>query len=405
MTKQKRILMFATYPVNNAIHGGQKRVGALIDEYKKFADVQFCAIFHRLSYKDYGRYDIKLPRKYDHLIASNPLTSDVVTGRLIAQDPKLRHAIGRRITSYNPDIIEVEHPFLYIGLQEILEEVNYKGKLVYSSHNVEAPMKEEMLLGEGYSAELTKEFCDEIHVAEVALSKKADLILAVSPDDAVTLGRLSGDTKKVVLAQNGIAPFRTPNEADVTYWRDYFAAKGITQTVLFVGSAHPPNWVGFETMIGSAIGFLKPSQSIVFAGGIGDYLRDKYSGEDITSTLLWKRAIAVGRLSEERLQALLYSTNCLILPITEGGGTNLKTAEALLTTKPVVGTSHAFRGYDQFIGFPTLTVADNPKDFRNAIAATLTKAEPKLSSEQHTLLTQVTWAHCLAAAIQEMKTL
>ncbi len=405
MTNKKRILMFATYPVDNAIHGGQKRVGALIEEYKKFADVQFCAIFHHLSYKDYGNYDIKLPGKYDQLIASNPLTSDVVTGRLIAQDPRLRHAIGRRITSFNPDIIEIEHPFLFIGLKEILEEVNYKGKLVYSSHNVEAPMKEEMLLGEGYSREATKEFYDEIHEAETLLSKRADLILAVSPEDQVTLGKLSGDANKVVLAQNGIAPLHTSEEADVAYWKSYFSSRGISQIVLFIGSAHPPNWVGFETMVGPAIGFLKPNQSIVFGGGIGDYLIDKFSGDDITSCLLWKRAIAVGRLSEARLQALIHVANCLMLPITEGGGTNLKTAEALLSGKPVVGTSHALRGYDQFLKFPTIKVADSPQDFRRAIAESLSKPEPKLTHEQSKLLVEVTWEHCLADATREVKAL
>jgi hypothetical protein len=56
-----------------------------------------------------------------------------------------------------------------------------------------------------------------------------------------------------------------------------------------------------------------------------------------------------------------------LLPITQGEGSNLKTAEALLSGKPIVATSHSFRGYEEFQYLPHITIADDPREVKAAI--------------------------------------
>ncbi len=392
--------MFATYPIKNPQHGGQKRVDAFYQAYKKSFNVRFCAIFNPLNYKYYSKYDIKIPRKYDRIIANNPLTSDVVMGDLVYSDIKLRKQVMKQIKSFMPDIIEFEQPFLYAGIEKILIEINYKGKIVFNSQNVEYTMKEEMLLSEGFSSDKAKKYHDLILEVEKRLVKAADLIFAVSREDAVIIKNIGGEDKKIIIAQNAMNKPVDINKGE--YWNRYFKSKNINKVALFIGSAHPPNWIGFETMIGCAVGFLKRNESIVLAGSIGDYFRDNYHKNDIASVALWKRVINAGRMSEERLQQLIIRADCILLPITEGGGSNLKTAEALLSKKPIVGTSYAFRAFEKFSNYPNVYISDNPKQFRNYVKYALNTPAKKYTIDQKNKLNEVTWDSCLEEALGEI---
>jgi hypothetical protein len=110
-------------------------------------------------------------------------------------------------------------------------------------------------------------------------------------------------------------------------------------------------------------------------------------------------------LPEDSLGALIAATDVMILPIASGGGSNLKTAEALLSGKPIVATSYAFRAYEHFMDLPTVTIADTPSDFRNALSNALAAPTPGLTAGQKYQLTEVTWSHVLQDLIQEVSAL
>jgi hypothetical protein len=63
-----------------------------------------------------------------------------------------------------------------------------------------------------------------------------------------------------------------------------------------------------------------------------------------------------------------------LLPITDGEGSNLKTAEALEAGIPIVATSKAFRGFEAAMKLEHVTIADNPKDFRLAVRRALAQS-------------------------------
>src|SRR5690606_28273039 len=104
-------------------------------------------------------------------------------------------------------------------------------------------------------------------------------------------------------------------------------AERITQGygyALFCASAHPPNMTGFFNMLGGGFGSLKPDERLIVAGGAGpEIIKDNRLKP---SSKLAERLVVTGLVSQSCLAGLIDGATSIILPITQGGGTNLKTA-------------------------------------------------------------------------------
>jgi hypothetical protein len=61
----------------------------------------------------------------------------------------------------------------------------------------------------------------------------------------------------------------------------------------------------------------------------------------------------------------------ILLPIAYGGGTNLKTAEALVSGRPVVASIESFRGYEDYIKSPLVKIAETNLDFKTLTTSRL----------------------------------
>ena len=81
------------------------------------------------------------------------------------------------------------------------------------------------------------------------------------------------------------------------------------------------------------------------------------------------------------LSAVKQGCHGVFLPIRGGGGTNLKTAEALALGKWVVATSTALRGFEAFLGADGVVIADTSADFRRAMRQVLER--PPLELTEH----------------------
>jgi glycosyltransferase involved in cell wall biosynthesis len=98
--------------------------------------------------------------------------------------------------------------------------------------------------------------------------------------------------------------------------------------------------------------------------------------------------------TENDLDYLINRAAVLLLPIAHGGGSNIKTAEALLTDRPIIGTSTAFRGYDKFRMSKGVTIKDDVGEFRRALRTALsTAASCNFKRENAELLL---WERCVA---------
>jgi hypothetical protein len=399
MPVNKRILVISNYPIKTPLHGGQKRVAAMVEEYKKtFSSVKFVAIFVREHYPSYDRDDIYLTGKWAQEAIHDHLTSDIKVSQAMIDSPVLRRKIKRLLLSYKPDIIEIEQVFPYIGLKTIIDELGIKPKIIYNSQNVEVTIKKDVMTIAGASKQETQKALKIIEDAELDLAQHANLLATVSKEDGEYY--LGLGAPKYILAANGISRSKA-TEGSVNYWNDYFKRQGVNKVAAFIGSSHLPNMQGLNDMIGLRLGFLPADTRLALAGGVGVHLRDHFDNSNILDITFWQRAVSLGILSEKHLAGLIEYAEVLLLPISKGAGSNLKTAEAILSGKKVVGTTFSFRGYEEYVNLPNIWVADSPTAFREAIIDALNTPLVARTTEETAMSEQVQWHYSLKSLVEE----
>jgi hypothetical protein len=89
----------------------------------------------------------------------------------------------------------------------------------------------------------------------------------------------------------------------------------------------------------------------------------------------------------------------MLLPITYGGGSNLKTPEALLARCPIVATTKAFRRLEVFRNMPGVIIADDRDAFVAAMRRVLA-GEVATSSMQDGRLNSLLWEYTLHPIIE-----
>lgn len=394
----KKVLVLSTYPVKNPQHGGQKRLAAMVDAYTEAGyKVKAVGIFDKAVYKDHTTDDISLGISSAVKIRRSPWTGDIVCGKAIIDDPHVKDAMIKHLVEFAPHIIHLEQPFVFLGLEPLLSELGLSPIIVYGSQNVEGPMKREILESQYEPESEIHDIVNLIDECERRLVKRCDLLTACTKSDLEVYWKMGADKKKTVLSQNGIDRIHT-TENDKHHWENIYNKNGIVTKILFIASAHPPSITGFVDMIGKGLGFLAPHQRMMIAGSVSDYFRSVFDEKnlDIGDATFWIRAVPCGRLSETSLGALIEGSDVIVLPITEGGGSNLKTAEAIMANKKVVATSHALRSFEWAAELPNLWVADTQDAFVTAIQRAIdakTVARTKLEEKK---AEQVLWVNQLA---------
>lgn len=386
-----RILQLATYPVRIPRHGGQARVANIRAVLERAGhEVHTFAVYEPENYGGDAveAHDIALPPLSPFRDRSLPLCTDYASGDFLAGDEwafeKLRHVVRR----FDPDIVTLEQPWLWPAvarLRRYAPESTFK--VVYSSQNIEAPLKREILAG-APDADV-EAIVRRIEGRERAAAQGADLVIACTEGDAAVLRGFGA--RNLVVAHNGIVERRADPRL-VRDWEWHFGGKPFA---LFVGSAYPPNATGFWEMFAPSLAFLAPGECVLAVGGVSGLLveHDTYKAwEGINET----RLMRAGFQSEEALAALIALAKCIVLPITRGGGSNIKTAEAVQSGKPVVGTSKSFRGHERALVLPHVYRTDEPREFRNLVKTALEERLPAAGPDDPELRDSMLWRETLS---------
>lgn len=358
-----KVLALGTYPIRKPIHGGQRRTSQIGAYYRR----------HGIEYRHACVYD---PRHYDKEAVSEhdypysqiggiyseaPFIDDMGSGSYAARYSAPYSHFLSLIESYRPDVIQIEQPFMWPLVRRLRDDGALpRTRLVYSSHNFEAPLKREILETAGVERHLISTIDAMVLEIETELANDCDLVVAVSSSEADAYRQLNPRLRPMVVRNGSERPGRSkrPQRGGEMVDDEY---------LYFVGSAYPPNVQGYEKYVlsGTLYGY-PPDKRFAVCGGACDGIFQSAlyhpHGESYQD-----RVHFYPTLSDTELTWLRDGAKGVLLPISSGGGSNLKTAEALSSGKWVVATSMALRSFEDFIGEPGVIVADTPGAFQDAI--------------------------------------
>ncbi len=356
-----RILQITSYPTRRPLHGGQLRAhhtarvleasGHSVDRLAVFSRSQYPAAGEAPSVDlDSARTGRRLPEIWQVL--------DLTTSELAAADETCFLAFANHVQAAQPDILMLEEPWLWPAVRRWRERLSSAPPVIYNAHNIEGRAKAAILADAKIPG--ATGIAAEVEALERGLASSAGAVSATTAEDAATIASWTG--KPVAVARNGTVL----RQADHLHRILPAPLEPSHRFLLFVGSAHPPNATGFWDMVIPALPQLRSFQRIVVAGGVSHLIQTRVD-QGGPVYLARDRLVLFGQVSELTLSCLLSNATGILLPIPYGGGSNLKTAEALVSGLPIIGTSQAFRGFDDYAGLPGVAIADSPAAFAATI--------------------------------------
>lgn len=388
MTAKSKILTISTYPFDGPAHGGQHRLANIVKSFRGAGyDVQSIGVLGSEAYPPQAYFE-PFPGvpALQTVIANTFLMEDYAIGKLFAEKDEYFQALARHVQGI-PDVIHVEQPWLFDFARLLITRSRWNDtRLIYGSQNIEAPLKRE-ILSIYLDAEATKIGGALVEEVERDAVIKADSVVVVSEGDGIWA--LANGAKSFLVARNGVVERDVTEdglrEANAHSWQRKFA--------LYCASAHPPNMAGFFHHFGRGAGSLAPSERMVIAGGAGPSIVNDPKFHATGS--LTRTCISAGLVSEQCLAALLETAHVIILPLEHGGGTNLKTAEALWAGKHIVATPKAFRGFEHFADSEGVRIATQRKDFLAALREAMAAPPLSLSEAERHRRRSVLWESTL----------
>lgn len=274
---------------------------------------------------------------------------------------RLQRQLAAQLT-HSYQIIHIEHPWDVALIASLKQHpLLTKALTVYSSHNIEHELFESVAREQGYWNLAAQHLTQEIRNIEQAAAATTDITWAVSDRDAQQLRPFA---RKCIVAPNGCRDLpERPRHTQFDPIRGQYA--------LFIGADYAPNISGFLTALGDDLSFLPAGTSIQT---IGTCIKSLQHHVPHRPWLLTGQLHHNGKVAEQELDSALLNAGVILLPIMSGGGTNLKTAEALSSGRQVLGTSKAFRGFDAWKNSRGVHLADSPEIFRDTLAKILCDA-------------------------------
>lgn len=394
-----RLLLLGAYPVAEPRHGGQVRLAQLARAYRAVGfEVRQASCFpDQAGYLELGLWPGDIPLPHRQLQSwqghAGPFLESAAAGDWAAAHSTVLERLEGHAGRIQ--VLHLEQPWLW-PVAQALATRGHLGpfKLVYGSQNIEHRMLQP--LWQQHAEAHAEVWTAALIQREQACVQHARLVAAVTEADRQVLQAWAAPGTSVHLAPNGIHPWRaTPSAVAALHeqWPNPYA--------LYVASDHPPNVQGFADCFGASLAGLPPGMRVVVAGRAGPAIQASawYAQQ---AGINRSRLHITGPLSEAELSAWREGAGAYILCVTGGGGSNLKTAEALYSGRPVVATEVALRGFEALLPWPGLVVAQPGPAFVAAVVQALQARTPATPDPRRE---QLTWAHCLRPWAQAVRAL
>lgn len=284
---QVKIVALAPFPFVGGQFGGAERIYNLLTRIENSVDV-ICPNYGDTftdTHKNLTMHYVSVPKELR--VGEFDMVISKYSGSLLKD----------KLQALVPDVVVLEHPWQVDAIDG--------EKFVYDAHNNETELKR-VISGEDSVKEASR-------VETKAL--QADHVTYCSLDDVLVT-----DSPKTYI----------PNGTDVPELNKNLGAT--SKTLLFVGSAHPPN-IGAAITLAQLASAL-PDYQIVIAGNCSVHVKS-----DATNVSLLQH------VSPAILDYLMRTAHAFINPIAAGSGTSLKVIRALSYGLPVLSSEVGARGF------------------------------------------------------------
>lgn len=256
--------------------------------------------------------------------------------------PTFHAALRQTVKKWQPGIVQLE----WTQMAQYASDCS-PAKTILVEHDVTFDLYTQMAQRD----EATRDQLDRWRIFETAAWQRVDRVIAMSEKDRNTIG----DNGRVI-----------PNGVDTDRYAPASEAAEPNR-ILFIGSfAHHPNRSAVEWFIHEVWPLLSDVNPILHI----------IAGKDVKFDAP-SNVFVDGFVSDVR--PAYRKAAVVIAPLVESAGTNLKILEALAMGKPVVSTTAGVNGLD----VPTVSVADSPEAFAEAIRAALSDPPPPSSCSAH----------------------
>lgn len=404
--EKMRILQVVVYPLDEPRHGGQIRCRKIFEALKSYGHqvtLLTCLTWEGASSK-LGP-TIGVPTKYRDSKLGVPLSQAVPT--IAMEDyfatPEGRKQILEQVDPRDFDLVWVDQQYMFRPLKRIFAELGSQALFAYSSQNVEHLMHAGFLPAvEGLSLEEIEMTVALIRDQEIFAVEEADFVIAVTQDDASELKSWQKQNAQKILVMPNASEepeIKSPEKRQVT------KVLNLEKYALFVASGHRPNFIGFQEMLGNSLSFVPLDFKIVCVGSVVWNI-DSWSKTGKHSENLRSRLVLLDNASDSELSELKDEAQIILLPITTGGGSNLKTAEALLSGKTILATDVAFRGFEHWQDDPGVHIARTAAEFQLKLCQ-LARKDTKTAFLKHesTVANPLTWGDALSSLPKLLDTL
>ena len=389
-----RILILAPWPYRHPRNGGQLRAASITRAYEDAGhEVRSAGLYIPGGCRadDIGPTDIALSggaAEFHAALPGDKRRSEMSWWEAVAAAPESFAAFVEAVREYRPDLLQFEEIALWPVVRRLKREGYLEGvTIVHSSYNFETIAWRHRSVVAG---DVTPETIRDIAQIERDIASEVDLVVTVSDGDAQEFVKLNA--LKVCVAPNGVASAQRSNMGSVS---SYLPASA--PYALFVSSAHPPNARGIVDFAAGASGHPLRHGEIMVCGKVGTLM--EAAPQFGKATKILGRCRFLGWVDDVALNALYRNARVVILPKMYSGGSNLKTAEAIVSGRPIVATKLAFEGFEQWIDLHGVAIADDPDEFWRLVDSYLMNEhveQPRLQETVEGLL----WKNCLKPMIR-----
>lgn len=379
-----KILQLTTYDVEFPNHGGKLRSHHIRKSLRTNFDVETLS-FEWSNCDSVERLAVQLNQNNFSDVGIDGLLCDWGICTYLEANLDLYASTCSLVRSFAPKALLVEQPFLWPLVKRFQQDGIIADDIIiiYSSHNVEAPMKQKFY-EDNYPAHDARRYTDIVRDMELDIIRSCHIALAVSEPDAHHI-KLHAPNTPIAIFSNGHS--RPCTNDSYEKWKNLFSARELNW--IFIGSWHPPNINGIKDLLDSLSATKQEPDFLIWVlGGAGDGLRSITGFEETQYPYLR----IMGMVSQEDINAGILSSSGVLLPIWEGGGSNLKTAQALLSRKCVLGSNFSFRGFENCARENGVFLNETPME----VATQLLSLKPEALYSRSAAVDELQWEFILA---------